>query len=601
MTGYTKGCEQRPSDMQANEKAPTELQRILRMGRSGLITVGVFSLFINLLMLVQPFYMLQIFDRVLRSQSMETLVFLTLIVFGLFVLMGVLQFIRSRILVRLGVQLDQSVSGRLFESMFRSSLSRPGTESAQALDDMTSFRQFLTGPGVIALFDVPWMPIYLAIMFLFHPLLGWYGVACTLIVGALSYANEAVTRTPLAMANQANRQARRFASNNVRNAEVIHAMGMQPNIRRRWLQRQGEMIDSQAFASDKAGIFSNASRSVRFMAQAFAYGVGSFLIIRGELSGGMLIAGAILIGRALAPLDQIIGSWRQIAQARIAYGRLEQLFEQFPHEPQRLTLPTPVGHLQVDKLMAAPAGSRTPILRSISFNLEAGDSLGIIGPSGAGKSSLARAILGVWPLLNGVVRLDGADMRQYNREEVGPHIGYLPQDIELFDGTVAENIARFGDKDDDAVVKAAKRSGAHDLIVRLPNGYDTPVGVSGGTLSAGQRQRIGLARALYGGPALVVLDEPNSNLDDVGEIALSEALKDLHDAGTTVIVITHKRNVLAQLQKLMILRNGQITGFGGRDDVLAKIHPNQKAATSNHLADDRPASDKNDGQAGDKS
>lgn len=584
--------------MQKNDEAPTEFRRILRTGRSGLMTVGIFSLFINVLMLVQPFYMLQIFDRVLRSESLETLAFLTLIVFALFVLMGLLQFIRSRILVRLGVQLDQSVSGRLFESMFRNSLSRPGSESAQALDDMTSFRQFLTGPGVIALFDVPWMPIYLALMFLFHPLLGWYGVACTLIVGALSYANEVVTRKPLAMANQANRQARRFASNNVRNAEVIHAMGMEPNIRRRWLQRQGEMVNSQAFASDKAGIFSNASRSVRFMAQAFAYGVGAFLIIRGELSGGMLIAGAILIGRALAPLDQIIGSWKQIAQARTAYGRLEELFEQYPHEPQRLTLPSPVGHLQVEKLMAAPAGSRNPILRGISFNLEAGDSLGIIGPSGAGKSSLARAILGVWPVLNGVVRLDGADMRQYNREEVGPHIGYLPQDIELFDGTVAENIARFGEKDDDAVVKAAKRSGAHDVIVHLPNGYDTPVGVAGGTLSAGQRQRIGLARALYGEPALVVLDEPNSNLDDAGEHALSEALKDLRGVGATVIVITHKRNILAQLEKLMILRNGQIAGFGGRDDVLAKIQPNVTSAKASHLADESTSSKKDDGQAG---
>lgn len=561
-----------------SEQTPSELKRVLRAGKSGFVVVGVFSLFINLLMLVQPFYMLQIFDRVLRSESLETLSFLTLIVFALFVLMGVLQFIRSRILVRLGVSLDRSLSGRLFESMFRNSLSRPGSDSAQALDDMTSFRQFLTGSGILALFDAPWMPLYLGLMFIFHPLLGWYGVACALIVGGLSYANEVVTRAPLAMANQANRQARRFAANNVRNAEVIHAMGMEPHIRDRWIQRQGETINSQAFASDKAGIFSNASRAVRFMAQAFAYGVGAFLVVRGELSGGMLIAGAILIGRALAPLDQIIGSWRQIAQARTAYYRLEELFETYPHEPRRLSLPAPDGELHVENLMAAPAGSRQPIIRNVSFTLEPGDSLGIIGPSGAGKSSLARVILGVWPTLNGVVRLDGADMRQYNREELGPHIGYLPQDIELFEGTVADNIARFGEKDDSAVVHAARRSGAHDLIVHLPNGYDTAVGVGGNTLSAGQRQRIGLARALYGNPRLVVLDEPNSNLDDAGEKALEGALKALRESAATVIVITHKRNILAQLEKLMIMRAGQVAGFGARDDVLARLQPGPKPA-----------------------
>lgn len=555
----------------------SELKRVLRSGRSGFIVVGVFSLFINLLMLVQPFYMLQIFDRVLRSESLETLLFLTLIVFGLFVMMGILQFIRSRILVRLGVRLDQSLSGRLFEAMFRNSLQRPGTDSAQALDDMTSYRQFLTGPGILALFDAPWMPIYLALMFVFHPILGWYGVACTIIVAVLSYANEVVTREPLAMANEANRKARRFATNNVRNAEVIHAMGMEPSIRQRWMQRQGETVNSQAYASDKAGIFSNASRAVRFMAQAFAYGIGAFLIIRGELSGGMLIAGAILIGRALAPLDQIIGSWRQIAQARTAYSRLEELLETYPAAQQRMSLPRPEGALSVENATSAPPGTRMPVIRGISFSLEPGDSLGVVGPSGAGKSALARVILGVWPILNGAVRLDGADMNQYNREELGPHIGYLPQDIELFDGTIAENIARFDRPDDDAVVDAAQRAGAHDLIVHLPNGYDTPVGVGGNTLSAGQRQRIGLARALYGNPRLVILDEPNSNLDDAGEKALEQAMQALNRAGSTVIVITHKRNILAQVRKLMIVKGGQVAGFGARDEVLARLQGNTQS------------------------
>ncbi|AGM41624.1 type I secretion system ATPase [Spiribacter salinus M19-40] len=557
----------------SGQKVP-ELKRILQTARSGFIAVGVFSLFINLLMLVQPFYMLQVFDRVLRSRSEETLLFLSLIVLGLFVLMGVLQLIRSRILVRVGVAVDQRLGERLFDAMFRNSLRQRGSGTPQPMDDLSNVRQFLTGPGILALFDAPWTPVYLGVMFLFHPWLGVYGVACTLIIGALTWANEVFTSAPLAKANEANRSARRFAGDNLRNAEVIHAMGMEPEIRDRWLSRNSSTINGQAFASDRAGVFSNASRVFRFMAQAFAYGLGALLVLQGQMSGGMIIACAILIGRALAPLDQITGAWRQIQQARESHGRLTQLFEGFPEQPRLTTLPAPKGRLDLANVLAAPPGTRTPVLRNVSLNVTPGEGLGVIGPSAAGKSSLVRVILGVWPVLNGSVRLDGADVDQYNRDELGPYVGYLPQDIELFEGTVAQNIARFGRADDESIVSAAQLAGAHEMILQLPNGYDTAVGVGGNTLSSGQRQRVGLARALFGDPKLVILDEPNSNLDDAGEQALTSAVERLKSQGATVLVVTHRRSILSQMDKLLVLQQGQVAAFGAREEVLGRLQSN---------------------------
>jgi ATP-binding cassette subfamily C protein EexD len=558
----------------ASRQDQPEIKRILQNAKSGFVAVGVFSLFINLLMLVQPFYMLQVFDRVLRSRSTETLLFLSLVVLGLFILMGILQFIRSRILVRVGVSLDERLGGRIFDAMFRNSLRQRGNGSPQAIDDLSNVRQFLTGPGILALFDAPWMPVYLGVMFLFNTWLGIYGVACTLIIGALTWANEVFTRAPLAKANEANRSSRRFAGDNLRNAEVIHAMGMEPAIRERWLSRQARTINGQAFASDRAGVFSNASRVFRFMAQAFAYGIGALLVLQGQMSGGMIIACAILIGRALAPLDQITGAWRQIQQARESYDRLSQLFDGFPEQPRHTSLPAPQGSLYLANVLAAPPGTRTPVLRGVGLNVEPGEGLGVIGPSAAGKSSLVRVILGVWPLLNGSVRLDGADVDQYNRDEIGPYIGYLPQDIELFEGTVSQNIARFGEATDEAVVAAAKLAGAHEMILQLPNGYDTAVGVGGNTLSAGQRQRIGLSRALFGTPRLVILDEPNSNLDDAGEQALKGAVERLKSQGVTVLVVTHRRSILAQMDKLLVLQQGQVAAFGAREEVLSRLQSN---------------------------
>lgn len=548
-----------------------EIKRILRTARGGFIAVGVFSMFVNLLMLVQPFYMLQVFDRVLNSRSEETLLFLSLIVLCLFVLMGILQLIRSRILVRVGVALDDSLGERLFDAMFRNSLRQRGNGSPQAIDDLFSVRQFLTGPGILALFDAPWLPIYLGVMFLFHPWLGIYGVFCALVIGTLTWLNEIFTREPLAKSNEANRSARRFAGDNLRNAEVIHAMGMEPMIRDRWLSRHRRTINGQAFASDRAGVFSNASRVFRFMAQAFAYGLGALLVLQGEMTGGMIIACAILIGRALAPLDQITGAWRQIQLAREGYLRLVKLFEAFPQQLRHTSLPPPKGELQLINVVAAPLGLSTPVLRGVNLKVEPGEGLGVIGPSAAGKSSLVRVILGIWPTLNGSVRLDGAEIEHYNRDELGPYVGYLPQDIELFEGTVSENIARFGKADDAAVVAAARLAGAHEMILKLPNSYDTAVGVEGNTLSAGQRQRVGLARALFGTPRLVILDEPNSNLDDTGEKALTEAVRRLKAQAATVLVVTHRRSIIAQMDKILVLQHGQVAAFGARDEVIARL------------------------------
>ncbi|WP_440998043.1 type I secretion system permease/ATPase [Arhodomonas sp. SL1] len=553
-----------------------ELKEALRACRSAFTTVGVFSLFINLLMLLPAIYMLQVYDRVMSSQSLETLAMITLIIVIMFVVMGVLQVMRSRILNRVSVQLDRNLSERVFDAMFRESLERPGSDSAQAMSDANTLRQFLTGQGLLAFFDAPWIPVYLAVMFLFHFWMGIYGVAALVVLTTLAVINELVVRKPLAAANQSDVEARRFATDNMRNAEVVHAMGMDPAIRERLGDYQTRTLEHQTYASDRAGTFSHLSRTFRMGAQALAYGVGALLAIRGEVSAGAIVAGAILMGQGLRPVDQLIGSWRQIGGAMSAYQRLVQLLENHPPRHRSMSLPPPQGAWQFDRVVAGPPATRQPTLRGISMSVEPGEVLAVIGPSASGKSTLARAGLGVWPIFAGSVRLDGAEIGQYNRDELGPHIGYLPQDIELFNGTVAENIARFGEVDSDAVVEAARLAGVDELIRHLPNGYDTMVGSGGGTLSAGQRQRVALARAVYGNPRLIVLDEPNSNLDDQGEQALVEAIVRLRANGASVMVITHRRSILGRVDKILVLRDGQMAAYGSRDDVLAKLSPGQK-------------------------
>ncbi|GAA3896953.1 type I secretion system permease/ATPase [Halomonas cibimaris] len=555
----------------AKQQEATDLQRALKACKGSFISVGFFSMFVNLLMLVPPMYMLQVYDRVLSTQSEDTLLMLTLLVIFLFAIMGGLELVRSRILVRVGNRLDTMVNERLYSAMFRRSLLSPGGQSAQPLNDLTSLRQFLTGNSLFAFFDAPWVPIYIGVMFLFHPWLGIFAIGAGIILVALAIANEKSTQTLLSEANSEHIQAQNLANSNLRNAEVLHAMGMLPGIMGRWSKRHHEFLAKQSRASDRAGALTNTSKVIRMMAQSLILGLAALLVLKGELTGGMVIAGSILMGRALAPIDQMIGGWKGFVSARGAYKRLNELLTQIPDEQRRMSLPRPEGYLSVENVAAAPPGSRMATLRGINFAVDKGEHVGIIGPSAAGKSTLARVLLGIWPSQVGDVRLDGGDITQYNRDELGPHIGYLPQDIELFDGTVSENIARFGSVDPEKVVAAAKKAGVHEMILALPNGYDTVISAGSGALSGGQRQRVGLARALYGDPVLMVLDEPNANLDDAGERALAQAIAQLKQDGTTLFVISHRQSVLKHMDKLLVMKDGQLSMFGPRDQVLAQF------------------------------
>ncbi|SDX73166.1 ATP-binding cassette, subfamily C, EexD [Allochromatium warmingii] len=550
---------------------PDELRAVLHASRNSFIFVGLFSAFINLLLLAPALYMLQVYDRVLASRSEMTLLVLTLLLLGLLLIMGGLEMVRSRILVRVGARLDMALNTRLFAAMFDANLRGFGQTSSQPIQDLNSLRQFLTGHGVFGFFDAPWAPVYLAVLFIMHPLLGWIAVGGALILVCLAIANELTTRKPLAKANTLAVANNNFLQGNLRNSEALDAMGMLPQVRQRWLARHVEVLQLQALASDRAGVLTNISKILRMMLQSLAIGVGAYLAIQNITTPGVMIAGSILMGRALAPIDMLIGTWKGFLSARTSYGRLHGLLQTVPARPLNMRLPDPVGRMTFEEVVAAPPGSNSAVLKRINFDVAPGEVIGVVGPSAAGKSTLARVMLGIWPTAAGSVRLDGAEIGRWNRDELGPYIGYLPQDIELFEGTVSENIARFGIVDAEQVVEAARRAGVHDMILRLPKGYDTPVGVGGTVLSGGQRQRIGLARALYGQPVLVVLDEPNSNLDDEGEAALVQAIAHLKAMNSTVFLITHRPNVLKSVDKILVLRDGILHLFGPRDQVLAQF------------------------------
>ncbi len=544
--------------------------------------VGGFSFLINMLMLVPTIYMLQMYDRVLGSRNELTLIMITLITVGLFLLLAGLEWVRSRILVRVGAQFDAALNSRVFNAAFETNLRTNGANAGQALSDLTNIRQFITGNGLFAFFDAPWFPIYLIVIFILHPVLGWFSIVGAVIAILLTLVNEWATRGPLSQANQAAITSNNYATNNLRNAEVIEAMGMLDNLRARWYKRYKDLLALQSVASDRAGTINAFSRFIRITQQSLILGLGAYLVIKQQMSPGGMIAGSILMGRALAPVDMLIGSWKNLISSRGALERLEKMLNQFPAQKETMPLPAPKGNLTVESVLATAPGSNVPILKGVSFALNQGEVLAIIGPSAAGKSTLARLLVGVWPAATGKVRLDGADVFSRNKLELGPHIGYLPQDVELFEGTIAENIARFGEIDHEKVIEAAQLTGVHDMILHFPQGYDTPIGVSGGFLSGGQRQRIALARAVYGNPSLIVLDEPNANLDDVGEAALLRAVEALRQTGSTVVLITHRTNIISSVNKILLLREGQVAAFGPRDDVLKALaqaaRPNVPAA-----------------------
>ncbi|MCM2463778.1 type I secretion system permease/ATPase [Pseudomonas sp. CG7] len=559
--------------------ARTELEGALAVCKGSFLSVGFFSFFVNLLMLVPSFYMLQVYDRAVGSASVSTLLMLTLIMLLLMITMGGLEWVRSRIMVRISTRLDTLLSQRLFDASFKQALNTSGLNAtAQPLSDLNGLRQFLTGNGLFAFFDVPWIPIYLAVMFMFHPWYGWMGIVSAVLLGALAFANEKLTHAPLQAANREQMAATALTHKSLRNAEVVESMGMLASLRQHWSGRTHKILALQSLASDRAATMTSVSRTFRQIVQSLVLGLGAYLTINHEISSGLMIAGSILLGRALAPIDQLIGVWKGILGARAQYARLHELLLKVAAEPERMPLPAPEGAIRVAGLSAGAPDARTAIIRGVKFQVSAGEVVGIIGPSGAGKSTLARALLGVWPSLAGTVRLDGADISQWRREELGQYIGYLPQDIELFEGSISQNISRFGTVNAPAVVAAARMAGVHELILHLPDGYDTLIGANGGGLSGGQRQRIGLARALYGEPRLVVLDEPNSNLDDAGEKMLAEALQKLRQSRATVFVITHRSGVLAQVDKLLVLNHGELSLFGPRDQILARLRDATPAA-----------------------
>lgn len=538
----------------------------------------IFSAAINILLFVGPLYMLQVYDRVLQSRNETTLVLLTIIAVVMLVMHALLEFLRSRVLVRTGYQLDEALSGPLFHRVVKLSLANPTVGSQAALSDVGRLRDFLTGNGLTALCDVPWVPLFLFVCFMFHPLIGTVALVGATLVFGLALLTELATKKSLDSAQNANQAAQQFASTTLQNAEVIRALGMEQPLRNRWLSKHGLMMSLQATASDRAGAIASISKFVRAALQIAILGVGAYLALEGEITAGLMIAASIMMGRALSPVDQLVANWKGFVGARQAYGRLKSVFAQVPADSDRTDLPRPVGQIDVDQLATFIPGTRTPVLQGVTFSIKPGEAVAIFGPSGAGKSSLVRTLVGVWPPAHGTVRFDGSEIGHWNAEKLGQHIGYLPQDVELFSGTIAENIGRFQNGDSAKVLAAANRAGVHEMIQQLPQGYETQIGVGGRQLSGGQRQRVGLARALFNFPAIVVLDEPNANLDSAGEAALMHVLANLKKEGTTVIFVSHKMNLVNLSDTTLILKDGRLQRIVPTREII------RPAATSNSTA-----------------
>lgn len=573
-----------------------EIADVIRTRSKIFWTVGIFTAFINILMLVPSIYMLQVYDRVLPSGNEITLLMLTLIMLGMFGMMALLEYARSMVVIRIGAQLDMRLNSRIYTAAYEENLKNKSADAGHMLNDLTNVRQFLTGNALFAFFDAPWFPVYLLVIFLFNPWLGLFALVGSLVLVALAIINEIVSKKPLSEASKLALQSGSLASTNLRNAEVIEALGMLPNIKSRWYDLHQKFLNSQRIASERATSIASLTKFVRLSLQSLVLGLGGWLAIDGHITPGMMIAGSILMGRTLAPIEQVINVWKSWSSAKLSYQRLVKLLEQNPPRGTNMSLPAPQGAVSVENVSATPPGSQgEPVLHNVSFAIQPGDVLGIIGPSASGKSTLARLMVGIWPVSEGIVRLDNADIYQWNKDELGPYIGYLPQDIELFAGTIAENIARFSEIDAEKVIAAAKLAGVHELILRFPHGYDSVIGNGGAGLSGGQKQRIGLARALYDDPSLIVLDEPNSNLDDAGELALNQAVAGLRQRNKTVILITHRTNLLSMTNKLLLLVNGKVNAFGPTNQVLQALANVQKVQAAQQQAVQAVNSDLHEG------
>jgi ATP-binding cassette subfamily C protein len=549
---------------------PKSLAAMFQATRSGFLTAIVFSFFINLLAFVGPLYMLQIYDRVIASRSEMTLLFITLLAAFLLVIYALLERCRSALLIRLGLAINETARDQVFRAVMRQQLRTPDGGHALALRDLDHVREFATGNGFITLFDAPWVPIFIAACFVLHPWFGWVAASGTLVIFALAVLNELVTRSSLHRAARNLAAAGQSIQAGLRNIETAHAMAMTDRLHERWRRELDSGLAWQASASDRAGLLVASIKFARTFLQVASLGIGGYLVIRQEVTGGAMIAASILMTRALAPVEAAVASWNGFVTARIGLRRIKDLLKTSPEPASKLTLPEPKGYLSFEQVTARAPDGQGLVLSNVSFLVQPGEVLAVVGPSAAGKSSLVRVMLGIWPTLAGAVRLDGTELSHWDCAQFGRNIGYLPQEIELFSGTIAENIARLGAVDQEAIIEAAQMAGVHGMIQRLPEGYNTSIGEGGLGLSGGQRQRIGLARALYRLPALIVLDEPNSNLDSDGEAALLAALRQLRAARKTVIVVTHKRNVLAVADKVLVLAQGAVQSFGPRDDVLLR-------------------------------
>ncbi len=548
-----------------------ELDTAIKASKTGLKAMLAFSLCINLLMLAAPLYMLQVFDRVISSGNTDTLIYLTVVTLAAILALACLEMVRGRLMVKLGTWLEQRLTEPVFAASVALASQTKDAASVQGLRDVATLRNFLTGPAVFPIMDAPWLPVFLAIIFLLHPTLGWIAAGGALILLALAVINDFISRRALQQSSAASIEGLSQAEAAVRNADVVMAMGLMSNLNRRWATSNGRALGLLAEASNSSGLLSAASKFIRLGLQIAMMGAGAWLVLGSELTPGGMVAGSILLGRALAPVDQAIGSWKGAIAARGAFARIRTLLTAQSLINETMDLPVPEGRLSVENLLYAYSRDFEPVLRGLSFEIKPGEILGVIGPTASGKSTLARLLVGNASPESGHVRIDGADMHSWNRNDRGKYLGYLPQNIELFGGTVSENIARMGEIDPERVVQAARAADVHDIILRLPNGYDTNIGENGAVLSGGQRQRIALARALYCNPRLVVLDEPNSNLDFTGDSALVKAMQQLKQQKSTTVIVTHRPSILKYADKILVLYPGGRYEFGTREKMLTRV------------------------------
>lgn len=571
--------------MQHNEAGNglAELKAARRKSRGLFWAVGIFSVFVNLLMLTGPLYMLQIYDRVIGSGSKETLLALSVLVAFLFAMMGFLDYARGRILARIGARFQSGLDRRVFSAVLRANAKGRGTEATNSgLRDLESVQRLLSSPVLSAIFDIPWTPVFLAGIFLFHPWLGYLAVSGGALLIVITLLNQWMTRTPVLEANKSAHAATQMAEQLRTESELVQSLGMQGAVFERWNLARDKALEASIQASDGSGRFTILTKTFRMFLQSAMLGLGAYLVLQNELSAGAMIAGSILMGRALAPIEQSIGQWALVQAASKGWSNLAELLSNVDVEPVRTSLPIPKAILTASQVTVIPPGQQQASLRMASFTLKPGQALGVIGSSGAGKTTLARAVTGVWRAAGGKIRLDGAALDQYDPDVLGQHIGYLPQRVQLFDGTIAENIARLSmNPDDAAIIKAAKKAAAHEMILEFPDGYDTRVAANGGRLSGGQLQRIGLARAMYGDPVILVLDEPNSNLDNVGSQALNAAIRQMKKDGGAVMIMAHRPAAIQECEMLLVLEGGAVKAFGPKDDVLRDMVKNHEEIRQN--------------------